>query len=136
MLNIQGFAKVTKIEREAKFTKATLYYGRKRQDGEYDNTFINAIFVGNAHESLGKVENKQEIYIDNGILENIAYVDKEGKNRQFLKLTVFDAVTDKKMFISTESSAKYQPKTAKVVNMKPRTRNIEFTPVDGGDIEF
>jgi single-stranded DNA-binding protein len=93
MLNINGVAKVCKLnEVTGKLISGTLYYGTKNKNGDWDNHFFNAKFVGKAIEGLLTIpiKNKDEINIKTGILTTRTWKDKNGNDRTTTEITVFE----------------------------------------------
>lgn len=140
MLNINGLVKVTKIEDlNDKATKGTVYFGTKKgkNSEEWENSFFNALFIGKAFDKIGAIAEKESIFITEGLVKNVSYKDKEGKNRSYLSLTVFN-------FISGESEIQKHIdslKPKKEEKPKRQARQQRWTSqdemiIEDGDIPF
>jgi single-stranded DNA-binding protein len=123
MLNITGLVKITKFEDlSEKAVKATVYFGTKKgkDSEEWENSFFNAVFVGKAFDKIGAVAEKDSIFITEGLVKNVSYQDKEGKNRSYLSLTVFN-------FISGEAEIKKHIDSLNPKQEKPKTEQTRRT---------
>jgi hypothetical protein len=97
MLNIDGLVKITKIEDMSdKASKACIYFGNKKSkdSDEYENSFFNAVLVGDAFKKVANVEDKTKIYVTKGIVKNVPYEGKDKKQHSYLSLTIFDFTAD------------------------------------------
>lgn len=128
MLNIEGLVKITKFEDlSEKSVKATIYFGTKRKntkskDDEWENSFFNAVLVGKAVDKSMELEEKQSIYITSGLVKNVSYQDKEGKNRSYLSVTIFDFEYDEQVINKLLEESKKGSETKKE-EKKKRERN-------------
>jgi len=142
MLNIDGLVKITKIEdmEGSKCSKACIYFGTKKgkDSEEWENSFFNAMLVGEAFKKVADIEDKTQIYITKGLVKNVSYKGKDGKSRSYLSLTIFDFTADEKE-IDDIIKAYGKPKEG---NKKERTRKQRRTSqltevsIDDNDIPF
>lgn len=90
MLNVKGVCSITKInEVSAKCLSATLYFGTKDQNDEWENHFFNSMIVGDAvtHIIQHGIKNKDKVEIE-GILKTRTY-EYKGVNRIDTQLIIF-----------------------------------------------
>jgi hypothetical protein len=100
MLNVQGKVKVFAIDDEnPKAVKCSIVFGtpNKKSEGEWDNSFFKAVFIGKASEIQKQLEDKDFIYITSGTVTNKNYTNKAGENRSFLQVQIFDFIHGQEM---------------------------------------
>ena len=87
MINVSGKCKVYKIEHKGNynFVTASLMSSKKLKDGEYENQWFNAKFVGKAFEPAKHLQDKAKIEIKSGVLESRKH---EGKT--YITIVVFE----------------------------------------------
>ena len=146
MLNIKGLVKITKFEvLSEKSVKATVYFGTKKngKDGEeWENSFFNAVLVGEAVEKSYEVQEKDSIYVTKGIVKNVSYTAKDGSNRSYLSLTIFDFVHGEdeitkvlEQFKTGETKKTEKPRRER--KQKWNSKDSEdLILIDDGDIPF
>jgi hypothetical protein len=84
----EQFAKVWKLERKEKFAVGRISTSEKLQDGTYENSNWNVKLLGKA---FGKQLNEGDrIKIISGKVINKSYKDKQGENKNWLEVVVFD----------------------------------------------
>lgn len=91
MLNIKGQVYVTNLkEISPRLVAGDVYCHEMIKEGEFNTTFLKAVFVGDAllHLIKEKVKNKDKIFIDSSVLRDKKYT-KNGKEYSSLQLTVF-----------------------------------------------
>jgi single-stranded DNA-binding protein len=95
MINCTGMVKVFNIDMQDHYTKSSGVYGiPPLNDGdEWENDFINLIFVGGACDKMEDIEEKDQIYITSGILRNRDYENRDGEKRRWTEIKVFDFIT-------------------------------------------
>lgn len=82
-MNITGKARVYNFENKGNYAKASLQVGKKKQDGEWENMWFNAKFVGkNAPDEM---EKGQQINITSAILESF-----KGDKGTYVTVVIFD----------------------------------------------
>lgn len=92
MFNVEGMSYITNMkEVSPKLLSCDVYTFKKVSEEEFKPTFINAKVVGEALTYIyaNDVKNKDKIYIESSILENISFTNKEGKEVNNLELTIF-----------------------------------------------
>lgn len=144
MLNVEGLVRITQIEEEDKYTKATVYFGIQtdKTNDDWENSFFNARLVGKANDKIAEVEEKEPIFITSGMVTNKAYQNKEGANRNWLQVTVFDFLYGEEMKEHMENLKKAHQKPKDKEEPKKRERRQqkkkinEITIIDDNDIPF
>jgi single-stranded DNA-binding protein len=94
-LNVTGPIKVFQIEDGSKSSKAKGVWGTPpRRDGdEWENDFINILFVGKSVDKLTQVQEKDVIFLDGCILRNRTYTTRDNQQRTWTELKVFSFLT-------------------------------------------
>ena len=92
MLKVNGQVYVTNLSVVSpKLLTGVVYCYEKINEDEYNTTFVNAKFVGDAIPMIYMmgIKNKDKIFIDKSILKSNKYINKDGKEITNLELTVF-----------------------------------------------
>lgn len=85
-----SYGTVFSVEVLEKRVNARLSTSDKDQNGEYKNSYWNAVFVGGAFEKAKTLTDKDRIHINKCKITNETYKNKDGENRSWLKVTIFD----------------------------------------------
>jgi hypothetical protein len=82
-MNVTGKAKVYNFENKGNYAKASLQVGKKKPDGEWENMWFNAKFVGkNTPDDIKKGE---QINITSAILESF-----KGDKGTYVTVVIFE----------------------------------------------
>jgi hypothetical protein len=82
-MNVTGKAKVFNFESKGSYAKASLQAGKKKADGEWENMWFNAKFVGKHTPST--IEKGQQINITSAALESF-----KGNNGTYVTIVIFE----------------------------------------------
>lgn len=85
--NINGRATVFAPEDKGNYYQANLSTGSKQTDGSYKNMSWRARFVGNSKVKASQLQDKDQIIITEGLVENT--YDSE-KQKTYVNVIVFD----------------------------------------------
>lgn len=96
-MNCTGAIKVFNIKDFEKYTKSKGVFGippqKGKKDAEWENDFINMVFLGKAFDKIADIDEKEVIYITSSQLRNKEYKDRDGEYNTWTELKVFDFVT-------------------------------------------
>lgn len=84
------YSTVFKVEVADKRVKARISTSEKNKDGEYINSYWNAVFVGNAYDLAKSLTDKDRIHINKCKITNEDYTTKNGEKHSWLQVTIFD----------------------------------------------
>jgi hypothetical protein len=82
-LQVTGKCRVYQFEDKTTYAKASLQVGKKKQDGEWENQWFNAKFVGRNKPTF--MDKGQTIEITSGILDSF-----KGDKGTFQTIIIFD----------------------------------------------
>jgi len=107
----ETYANVFDVKVLDKYVSAKLSTARKDKDGNLVNSSWNAKFIGDKNrEAAGELKNKDRIKIKSANISNESYTDKNGDNKYFVSVTVFEfellVHSDKKKDSSSEKPKK------------------------------
>lgn len=85
-----AYGTVFKVEVDERKVKARLSTSDKNKDGDYINSFWNAVFVGGAYDLAKSLSDKDRIHINKCKISNEDYTTKDGDKRSWLQVTIFD----------------------------------------------
>lgn len=84
------YGTVFDVEVLEKRVKARLSTSQKDQDGNYVNSYWNAVFLGGAYDLAKTLGDKDRIHINKCKVTNEPYTNKDGEKRSWLQVTIFD----------------------------------------------
>ena len=96
-MNVTGKAKVYNFEHKGNYAKASLQVGKKNKDGEWENMWFNARFVGKSVPA--EMEKGQRINIISAVLESF-----KGDKGTFVTIIIFEAEGCEENFSTDELS--------------------------------
>lgn len=125
MLNVTGKVRIMDIiDKSDKVVKAKIYFGTKNRNevDVWDSNFFNAVLVGNAHKKSFDLNEKDDIFITQGLVTNKNYTGKDGIKKAWLEVAIFDFVTGEDI---EKELAKYSNDTPKGTSKedKPKPRS-------------
>ena len=82
-MNITGKCRVYQFEHKGNYAKASLQVGKKKQDGEWENMWFNAKFVGK--NLPDNIEKGEQINITSAILESF-----KGDKGTYVTVVIFE----------------------------------------------
>lgn len=92
MFNVEGMCYITNMkEVSPRLLTCDVYTFKKVSEEKFKTTFLKGKVVGEALTFIyaNDIKNKDKIYIENGILQNNTYTNKEGKEVNNIELTIF-----------------------------------------------
>jgi single-stranded DNA-binding protein len=95
-MNVTGLIKVFAIEDGDRNTTASGTWGipPRKEGDEWENDFINLMFVGKAFDKIAQVNDKDKIYITGAILRNRNYTKRDGTKSTWTEIKVFDFISE------------------------------------------
>lgn len=85
-----AYGTIFNVEVFDKRVKARLSTSEKKQDGSYENSYWNVVFIGNAYDAAKSLTDRDRIHITKCKITNETYKNKDGDKRSWLQVTVYE----------------------------------------------
>ena len=122
------YATVFNVEDKGNYVKARISTSRKDQNGEYVNSYWNAMFLGKCVSEAKGLKDKDRIHITSAGVANESFKDSEGNNRYYTNVKVFDFENNNNKDSKPSSNSSKPAKSSKKPKKKAEEANDDDVP--------
>lgn len=133
MINFNNtYASTFSVEDKGTYVKARLSTSRKDQNGNYVNSYWNAMFFGKCKEEAKSLTDKSRIHITSAGVSNEPYTDAEGEKKSYCSVKIFDFEL---LGSNTSSDETAKKKSSSKTTKKPTKKSAKKPETDDFDID-